>query len=253
MNNVRNSGAGTPAILVVEDDPVVRTRVVNSLRQHGFETAAALTREEIFALVDDKRCAALVLDLGLPNDDGVAIARAVRQRSDVPIVMLTGRGGIHARVTGLEAGADDYLVKPFAPEELIARLKAILRRVPPVPAQREKERGLHLGQSFLDLASGELVGPVGKARLTARESALLLALSRSPGPLSREKTYREVFQRNWDPADRSLEVHVAHLRRKLSAACPEPVVISTIRGQGYELCVTARVEYGEPPAGWANP
>lgn len=247
MTTARTDAGSASAILVVEDDPVVRTRVVNSLRKNGYETASALTREEIFALVDNKRCAALVLDLGLPNDDGVAIARAVRQRSEVPIVMLTGRGGIHARVTGLEAGADDYLVKPFAPEELIARLKAILRRVPPVPPRRERERGLHLGQSFLDLASGELAGPVGKARLTARESALLLALARSSGPLSREKTYREVFQRGWDPADRSLEVHVAHLRRKLSAACPEPVVISTIRGQGYELCVTTSVEYGDAP------
>ncbi|MBM4226857.1 MAG: response regulator [Gammaproteobacteria bacterium] len=92
MTTARINGTGTPAILVVEDDPVVRTRVITSLRQNGFETASALTREEIFALVDDKRCAALVLDLGLPNDDGVAIARAVRQRSEVPIVMLTGRG-----------------------------------------------------------------------------------------------------------------------------------------------------------------
>lgn len=234
-------------ILVVEDEERVRDWVLNALRQAGFAVDVALARHDILERARSQACAAIVLDLGLPGDDGMNIARAVRQISPVPILMLTGRAGIHSRVAGFEAGADDYLVKPFAPEELVARLRAILRRVPQVMAQ-EAARAVRLGSTRLDLATAELTGPRGTARLTAREARLVLALARSAGPLSREATYHEVFQRPWDPSDRSLDVHVANLRRKLEGVCEEPTVIAAVRGQGYELRVSATIEAGERPA-----
>ena len=240
-----NATIGVP-VLVVEDEPVVRELVVRTLRQTGFRPEAVITRKEILERVDAGTCAALVLDLGLPGDDGVSIAKAVRERSEIPILMLTGRAGIHARVAGLEAGADDYLIKPFAPEELVARLRAILRRGLRAGAATAPARAVRLGAARLDLASGDLSGPRGVAHVTARESRLLLALCRSVGPRSREATYREVFQRAWDPVDRSLDVHVANLRRKLESVCDEPQVIATVRGEGYELCVAATIEAGEP-------
>ena len=228
-------------ILVVEDEEPVRDRVLRILREQGFQVADALERRDIFAMVDGGLCAALVLDLGLPGDDGISIAKAVRERSDVPILILTGKAGIHSRVNGLEAGADDYLVKPFAPEELVARLRALLRRARRPAAPAATAIAVKIGTAHLDLLSGELSGPGGQARLTEREAGLLLALARSGSPLSREATYRQVFQREWDPADRSLDVHIAHLRRKLESACGETGVIATVRGKGYELRLPANV------------
>lgn len=240
-------GIGT-GIMVIEDEPHVQELVVKTLRQAGFRAEPALSRGEIFNLLDTSSCAAIVLDLGLPGDDGISIAHAVRKRSDIPILMLTGRAGIHARVAGLEAGADDYLIKPFAPEELVARLRAILRRALKPASTERPALAIHLGSARLDLASGEVHGPRGHARLTSREANLLLALSRSDGPLSREATYREVFQRDWDPGDRSLDVHIANLRRKLEKACVEPTVIAAVRGSGYELRVSTRIDTGEAPS-----
>ena len=233
------------SILVIEDEPLVQERVVRALRHSGFFPMVALTRTEILEHVAAGNCAALVLDLGLPADDGINIAKAVRKISDVPILMLTGRAGIHSRVSGLEAGADDYLVKPYASEELIARLRAVLRRSRPPSSARVSIRGVRLGKARLDFATGELVGPKGMSHLTARESRLLIVLCRASGVLSREATYREVFERDWDPGDRSLDVHVANLRRKLEATCGERSAIATIRGKGYELRVPAVIESGD--------
>ena len=233
------------SILVIEDEPLVQERVVRALRHSGFLPMVALTRKEILDHVSAGDCAALVLDLGLPGDDGINIAKAVRKISNVPILMLTGRAGIHSRVSGLEAGADDYLVKPYAPEELIARLRAILRRSQPPASKGGAVRGVRIGKARLDVATSELAGPKGASHLTTREARLLVALCRASGVLSREATYREVFERDWDPGDRSLDVHVANLRRKLEAACDERTVIATIRGEGYELRVPAVIESGD--------
>ena len=240
-----NATIGVP-ILVIEDEPAVCEQVMRILRQNGFRPEAVLTRKKILGHVEAGTCAALVLDLELPRDDGVSITKAVREVSDIPILMLTGRAGIHARVTGLEAGADDYLIKPFAPAELVARIRAILRRVPRAGMKEGPVRAVRLGAARLDLASGELSGPRGVVHLTARESRLLVELCRSVGPLSREATYREVFQRTWDPADRSLDVHVANLRRKLESTCEERQIIATVRGEGYELQVAGTIETGAP-------
>ncbi|MFN7751026.1 MAG: response regulator transcription factor [Pseudomonadota bacterium] len=227
-------------LLVVEDDPHVRRLVTDALQAIGLNVDTTLTRAGIFAVLRDNGCSAVVLDLGLPGDDGVDITRAIRERYSIPILILTGRSGVRSRVQGLEAGADDYLVKPFAPEELQARVRALLRRgaaAAPSDAQdiRRRPRALRIGQVTVDCASGALSGPGTRDTLTARELRLLLALSAVRGTLSREATYREVFGRTWDPEDRSLDVHIANLRRKLSRVGDGTPAISTVRGVGYEI------------------
>jgi DNA-binding response OmpR family regulator len=234
-------------ILVVEDEPHISEHVVRSLQQQGFATAVASSREDIFKAIEVGNCAALVLDLGLPGDDGVKIAIAIRERHDPPILMLTGRAGIHARVTGLEAGADDYLVKPFAPEELVARLRAILRRSRTPTAAPNMPTSLTLGHAYLDLVSRKLTGTQGTTTVTELESRLLLLLARSQGALSREAIYRDIFSRDWDSVDRSLDVHIAHLRGKFRKVCSGEDIIATVRGGGYKLCVPARIGAAAAP------
>jgi DNA-binding response OmpR family regulator len=243
---MRPSAENTAFLLVVEDDPYVLAMLKSTLRLAGYHVRMAITRAEVFAQVDSGQCAAILLDLGLPGDDGIRIARAVRERSAVPILMVSGRRGIHQRIAGLEAGADDYLPKPFAPEELVARVRALLRRSAKPAKPQQREVALHIGGGKLDIASRMLRGPHGMERLTEHELRLLLALCRNEGALGRAATYREVFQREWNPSDRSLDVHVSNLRGKLQAASNTPGLIATVRGQGYKLCGSIRIEHDEP-------
>lgn len=231
-------------VLVVEDEPHVRQHIADALAAVGLNVRTALERPAIFAALREQGCDAVVLDLGLPGDDGVDITRTIRSRHSVPILILTGRSTVSARVGGLEAGADDYLIKPFAPEELQARVRALLRRSLASDTSGSGRTtamtgSLRIGGSTIDCASGTASGPRGRQLLTERELRLLLALAAVRGPLSREATYREIFRRAWDPDDRSLDVHIANLRRKLSRIDGGPPVIGTVRGFGYELRVPA--------------
>lgn len=224
------------SVLIVEDDAGVRDRVVDLLRLSGFKPRCAATREEIVQAVRQGDIDAIVLDLSLPGDDGIDVAKVVRELSGVPILMLTGRAGVRARVDGLEAGADDYLVKPFHGEELTARLRAVLRRsLGRTESKVESGRSLTLGDVRLDRATGVLCGPLGETRCTELEGRLLYMLATGSGRMSREAIYREVFGRVWNPSDRSLDVHVARLRGKLDEVSRIKGMIVTLRGQGYEV------------------
>lgn len=207
------TGGEAPMVLVVEDDPAIEGMILRCLRQFGYRTCTALGRAEIQATVENGGCDAIVLDLGLPSDDGIDIARALRQHSAVPILMLTGRAGIQQRVAGLEAGADDYIVKPFAGEELVARLRAVLRRAPRAATLAAPPQVFMVGGVRVALDGRAVEGPLGPQRLTEQEARLLRALIESVGALGRAAAYRFVFARDWDPGDRALDVHVAHLRR----------------------------------------
>jgi DNA-binding response OmpR family regulator len=230
------------AILVVEDDEIVRDQVLETLVQAGFKAFGVLDRQEILAYVEQGHCLAIVLDIGLPGDDGMSIAGAIRKISSVPILMLTGRVGVASRVAGLEVGADDYLLKPHAPEELVARLRAVLRRSGIVAGGASASRSIRIGTAQLDALSGTLHGEQGSVRLTSHEARLIELLARTPGIVSRASAYREVFAREWNPTDRSLDVHMANLRRKLGAVGLSPDVILTVRGQGYELRAPVRLD-----------
>ena len=219
-----------PRVLVVEDDTEIAQALQRSLRLEGYEVRTSPDGE---AALDDVRQFApdvLLLDLGLPKLDGVEVARRVRSDSDVPILMLTARDAIDSRVEGLDSGADDYLVKPFERQELLARMRALLRRRPP-----RGEASLVVGDLLLNPDTHEVTRDERSIELTQREFELLEFLMRNERiVVSRQRLLDEVW--GYDPFSQTntIEVFISNLRRKLEAG-GEPRLLHTIRGAGYVL------------------
>lgn len=212
-------------ILLVEDDNRFADALMVALRRQGFDVSRADTAA---AALDAPATDLVLLDLGLPDLDGIEVCRRLRARSDVAIIAITARGDERDRVLGLRSGADDYLVKPFGIAELGARIDAVMRRVRPAapPAVR-------VGDLRIDVARRRVTRVDGSAvALTRKEFALLAALSRQPGVVvSRERLFIEVWHNPWPGAQRTLDVHIATLRAKLG----DRTVIETVRGVGYRL------------------
>jgi two-component system response regulator MprA len=218
-------------ILVVDDDLAVCRSIDRALRLEGYEVVTVATGHEALEAVAQNSPDALVLDLQLPDLDGLQVCRRIREAgNDTPILMLTARHGIDDRVQGLDAGADDYLVKPFALEELLARLRALLRR------RFEGEGGLlRSGELTLDLASREAHRGQRAFVLTRIEFDLLELFLRHPRQvLTREVLLNRVWGFDFDSGTNSLAVYVGYLRRKTEAG-GEPRCIHTVRGVGYVL------------------
>ena len=218
-------------ILVVDDDLAVCRSIDRALRLEGYEVVTVATGHEALDAVALNSPDALVLDLQLPDLDGLQVCRRIRDAgNDTPILMLTARHGIDDRVQGLDAGADDYLVKPFALEELLARLRALLRR------RFEGEGGLlRFGELTLDLASREAHRGPRSFVLTRIEFDLLELFLRHPRQvLTREVLLNRVWGFDFDSGTNSLAVYVGYLRRKTEAG-GEPRCIHTVRGVGYVL------------------
>ena len=218
-------------ILVVDDDLAVCRSIDRALRLEGYEVQTVASGGEALEVMASHAPDALVLDLGLPDLDGLAVCRRIRSDGDdTPILMLTARDGIDDRVQGLDAGADDYLVKPFALEELLARLRALLRR------RFEGEGGLlRSGALTLDLASREAHRGERAFALTRIEFDLLELFLRHPRQvLTREVLLNRVWGFDFDSGTNSLAVYVGYLRRKTEAG-GEPRCIHTVRGVGYVL------------------
>ena len=218
-------------ILVVDDDLAVCRSIDRALRLEGYEVDTVASGGEALEAVASNSPDALVLDLQLPDLDGLAVCRRIREAGDdIPILMLTARHGIDDRVQGLDAGADDYLVKPFALEELLARLRALLRR------RFEGEGGvLRFGELTLDLASREAHRGARAFSLTRIEFDLLELFLRHPRQvLTREVLLNKVWGFDFDSGTNSLAVYVGYLRRKTEAG-GEPRCIHTVRGVGYVL------------------
>ena len=218
-------------ILVVDDDLAVCRSIDRALRLEGYEVDTVASGGEALEAVASGSPDALVLDLQLPDLDGLAVCRRIREAGDdIPILMLTARHGIDDRVQGLDAGADDYLVKPFALEELLARLRALLRR------RFEGEGGvLRVGELTLDLASREAHRGARAFTLTRIEFDLLELFLRHPRQvLTREILLNKVWGFDFDSGTNSLAVYVGYLRRKTEAG-GEPRCIHTVRGVGYVL------------------
>ena len=220
-----------PHILVVDDDSRLRELLRKYLSDNGFRITvaadAASARQQMESMAFDM----LVLDRMMPGEDGLELARSLRQTEDVPILMLTAMGEVEARIDGLEAGADDYLAKPFEPRELLLRIRTVLRRAGPEPV--ETTDNIRLGDLELDLDRGMLVGGDEAVRLTTAESSLLGALARNPGRvLSREELARRC---KVDGGERTIDVQVARLRRKIEPDPKAPRYLQTIRGRGYVL------------------
>lgn len=229
----------TPHILVVDDDREIRSLVAQLLRKHGFRVTDAADGREMMQVLEDGRFDLVVLDLMLPGEDGLTLCRRVRGTSSLPIIMLTAMGEETDRIVGLEMGADDYLPKPFNPRELLARIRAVLRRTGgEAPEPQEENGGLRVFEGWsLDLAKRELRAPDGTlVPLTAGEYDLLAAIVERPGRvLSRDQLLDLTRGRDAAPFDRSVDVQISRLRRKLEPDPKEPQIIKTVRGGGYVL------------------
>jgi two-component system OmpR family response regulator len=226
-----------PHILVVDDDREIRSLVAQLLRKHGFRVTDAADGREMMEALEGGRFDLVVLDLMMPGEDGLTLCRRVRTASALPIIMLTAMGEDTDRIVGLEMGADDYLPKPFNPRELLARIRAVLRRAGgESPETQEESGGLRAFEGWsLDLAKRELRAPDGTlVPLTAGEYDLLAVIVERPGRvLSRDQLLDLTRGRDAVPFDRSVDVQISRLRRKLEPDPKEPQIIKTVRGGGY--------------------
>jgi two-component system OmpR family response regulator len=241
-------------IAIVDDDAAVRDAVCDLVATEGYEPIACADAAALFSALSS-RIDLVVLDLRLPDRDGLSVAAAVRSGSDVPIIILSGRGGDLDRIIGLEIGADDYVVKPFNTRELLARIKAVLRRrgretpaavAPAAPPPAPSRRGLRFAGYEIDLDRRRLTGPDGaQVALTVAEFDLLVALAGAAGRvLSREHLLELTHRISDDVFDRTIDVLVLRLRRKIEPTPAHPRFIRTERGHGYVFDVP--VEAIEP-------
>jgi DNA-binding response OmpR family regulator len=219
-------------VLVVDDDPKVCETVGRYLAHAGYVTASALDGMRALELARTFAPDLIVLDLMLPQVDGLAVCRSLRKVSAVPIIMVTARSTEQDKLTGLGAGADDYLTKPFSPRELVARVEAVLRRVPAAA-----DSGLIVaGAITIDSARCEVTVGGRPIALTATEFKLLLALARAPGRVfRRDELATRALGDDFDGLDRTIDAHIKNLRKKLGPERQEPPQIVTVFGIGYKL------------------
>ncbi len=230
-------GQETPKILVVDDDMRLRALLERYLVEQGFVVRSAANSEQMDRLLERENFHLLVLDLMLPGEDGLSICRRLRHvENEIPIIMLTAKGDEVDRIIGLELGADDYMPKPFNPRELLARIKAVLRRrtqeAPGAPSQEEEIYSF--GDFSLNLATREMQHEQKTIPLTSGEFAVLKALVTHPRePLSRDKLMNLARGRDYSALERSIDVQVSRLRRMLEEDPANPRYIQTVWGLGY--------------------
>jgi DNA-binding response OmpR family regulator len=215
-------------ILVVDDEPNIADLVELYLRRDGYRVVKAGNGEDGLRAVEDHRPRLVVLDVGLPDIDGLEVCRRLRQTSQIPVIFLTARDGEVDRVLGLELGGDDYLTKPFSPAELVARVKAVLRRVDGSGAPEI----VQAGSATIDCGRREVLIADEPVEFTTKEFDLLRFLAERPGlALSRQQILDGVWGYDWFGDARTVDVHIAQVRKKLG----DSVVIKTVRGVGYRL------------------
>ncbi|MBF0109307.1 MAG: response regulator [Magnetococcales bacterium] len=231
-----------PRIIVVEDDREIRELIVRYLEAHEMSATGAANGQAMKTAMDQERFDLVVLDVMLPGEDGLSLCRALREHSMIPVIMLTALGEHGDRVVGLEMGADDYITKPFEPRELLARIKAVLRRCPPERTMAPgKEKGRHKGDLIqfsgwtLHRLRRELVDAKGMVEpLSSGEFDLLLAfLSHPRQVLSRDRLLDLVHGRGAGQFDRSIDTQIMRLRRKIEVDPRHPQLIKTVWGDGY--------------------
>ena len=230
---------GAVTVLIVEDDPDVREATAEYLATRGFQVDTAQDGGGLRARLAQSLPDLVLLDLNLPGEDGLSLACHLRERHDLPIIMVTGARDVVDRVTGLEAGADDYVAKPFEMRELLARIKSVLRRTrpgaAPASAKPAAKSEVRVGECRLDVGSYRLFDPSGdEIALTTMEFKLLRALTEHPNQvLSRDRLLALTRNRERDPFDRSIDIGIARLRRKIEPDPTNPTLIRTVRGAGY--------------------
>lgn len=221
-------------LLIVDDDERIRGLLQKFLIRNGFLVSVARDASQARRILGGLEFDLIVMDVMMPGEDGVTLTRELRKTMTTPILLLTARGETANRIEGLEAGADDYLVKPFEPKELLLRINAILRRVPAARAAEPVRQFLHMGAVRYDLDRGEMWRGEVPVRLTATEAALMRIFAAQPGvPLSREKL---VADQGEDAAqERAVDVQITRLRRKIEEDPKTPRYLQTVRGEGYML------------------
>jgi DNA-binding response OmpR family regulator len=220
------------AILLVDDEPAIRESLAFALRRDGFEVEEATTLREARSLADAADL--VILDLVLPDGSGLLFLRSLRERSDVPVIVLTSRDEETDRVVGLELGADDYVLKPFSPREVAARVRAVLRRAS--KAAQAEDKPIRAGSLSLDTSTRKAVIADRELGLSRTEFNLLALFLRSPGRVfERSQILEAVWGSDVVVGDRTVDVHVKALRRKIEEAGGDPRVLETVRGVGYRL------------------
>ena len=229
---------GSARILLVDDEQSIQTLLSYPLRKEGYHVTSALDGTEALQRFDEGRFDLVVLDLMLPRRDGVEVCRELRQRSQVPIIMLTAKGSESDKVAGLEVGADDYITKPFSMREFRSRVKAALRRsrmVTPLVEQGE-EGPIVQGELTIDFDRRQVTLARDEIRVTYVEFEILGALARSPGRvLTRETLLEHVWGDSEYRDPRTVDVHIRHLREKIERDPKEPEFLFTVRGVGYRF------------------
>jgi two-component system, OmpR family, response regulator len=238
---------GQDHILVVDDDPDICTLVSDFLEKNGFQVSIAMDGKGLQDIMERDVIDLIVLDLMLPDEDGLVLCRNLRSRSNIPVVILSARGGEMDRIIGLEMGADDYLPKPFHPRELLARVKSVLRRSRTLPddaLESDQHASYHFSGWTLDVPTRQLYSPSGdKIFLSGGEFSLLKVFLNNPNRvLPRDQLLVFSHGREIEPFDRTIDMQVSRLRRRLQDDPKSPSLIKTVRSVGYVFAV--RVERG---------
>ena len=222
-----------PTVLVVDDEPIVRDVVVRYLEHDGFDTLIAGDGDSARALIEEREPALVVLDVMLPGTDGLSLCRWIRERSNMPVILLTARGEETDRIVGLELGADDYVTKPFSPRELSARVRAVLRRSDPTAPARET---VSFGDVELDTSARQVRKTGLPVELTMREFDLLSFLASHPRQVfSRDQLMDRVWGYSSAVDTGTVTVHVRRLREKIESDPRQPRHLATVWGVGYRL------------------
>jgi two-component system phosphate regulon response regulator OmpR len=233
-----NTESDNPRILVVDDDSDVRFMLKRYLGRHGFDVEVAEDGAQLRELVGEQEFDLVVLDLNMPGEDGISLARFLRDNHPVGIIMLTAAAEVVDRIVGLEVGADDYVTKPFEPRELLARIKSVLRRLEsaaPAAGAEAADGRMAFGKCSLDMDARRLFDEKGEEiTITSMEYDLLKAFADHPNKvLSRDQLLNLAHNRDWEPFDRSIDIRITRLRRKIEPDPAKPQIIKTVRGAGY--------------------
>lgn len=223
-------------ILVVDDDQRIRSLLKQFLIKNGYLVTEARDAQHARRILSGLAFDLLIIDVMMPGEDGFSLTAGVRESAGSPVLLLTAKGDTEDRITGLEAGADDYLPKPFEPRELLLRVAAILRRAAAAPAQEEPPKTLSLGEIRYDIGRAELWKGEELIRLTSTEASLMRVFARAPNEaLTRARLVEELGGAAGGAQERAVDVQITRLRRKIEADAKNPRYLQTVRGEGYML------------------